>query len=88
MNHYRALYPTYTLEFFEGMWFLTASFCMKGYMYLGDDLGQDIYDFLYPYFNSDILDEADGGYMGTIEDEDGTYRKEFYTQTMNSSIKS
>ena len=30
MNHYRALYPTYTLEFFEGMWFLTASFCMKG----------------------------------------------------------
>ena len=39
---------------------------------------QDIYDFLYPYFNSDILDEADGGYIGTIEDEDGTYRKEFY----------
>ena len=42
---------------------------MKGYMYLGDDLGQDIYDFLYPYFNSDILDEADGGYIGTIEDD-------------------
>lgn len=90
MNHYRALYPTYTLEFSEGVWFLTASFCMKGYMCLGEDLGQDIYDFLYPYFDSSILDEVDGGYLGTIEDEDGTYRKEFYAnyEQFNKIIES
>lgn len=84
-NHYRSLYPTYYLEFYKSPddndytgWYFSITFCMKGYRYDGDDLGQDIYDFLHPYIDQTVYDMSNGGYIGKVEDEDGTYYKEFY----------
>lgn len=90
MNHERAMYPSYNLEFNEGIWCLGINFCMKGYRYQGDDLGQDIYDFLHPYIDQTAYDMTNGGYIGKIEDEDGTYRKEFYVDydQFNALVKS
>ena len=53
-------------------------FCMKGYRIGTDDLGQDIYDFLKSYIDESVYDMSDGGYIGRIHDEDGTYDKSFY----------
>lgn len=79
INHCRAIsHPSYTFEYYDSIWFFNANFSMKGYMYDGDDLGQDIYDFLYPYLDQKIFSAPDGGYLGLVEDEDETYRKEFY----------
>lgn len=81
INHHRAIsYPSYNMEYYDSdnIWVFSVSFCMKGYVYLGDDLGQDIYDFLHPYLDQKIFNNPYGGYLGRIEDEDGTYRKEFY----------
>ena len=95
-NHYRPLYPTYYLEFYKSPtdeytgWYFSINFCMKGYMYDGDDLGQDIYDFLQPYIDETAYNMANGGYVGKVEDEDGTYRKEFYVdyEQFNKIIES
>ena len=84
INHYRPLYPTYYLEFYKSPtdeytgWYFSINFCMKGYMCDGDDLGEDIYDFLYPYIDPTAYNMTNGGYIGKIKDEDGTYCKEFY----------
>ncbi len=83
-NHYRLLYAAYYLDFYKSPtdnytgWCFSINFCMKGYRYDGDDLGQDIYNFLHPYIDQAAYDMTNGGYIGKVKDEDGTYRKEFY----------
>lgn len=57
---------------------LNIRFNMKHYLNNKLDLGIILCNFLKPYIDENIYDMNEGGYIGTIRDEDFTYRKEFY----------
>ena len=81
-KHNRFNYPSYFFERKEydnyNFYSFEVNFCTKGYLYKNDDLGQDIYDFLKPYIDESVYDMTIGGYIGNVEDEDGTYNKSFF----------
>lgn len=81
-NHERYDYPSYNIQLKKygkyAFYLFEIDFCMKGYCINGDDLGEDIYEFLKQYIDEYVYDMSDGGYIGRITDEDETYDKSFY----------
>lgn len=86
-------YPAYDLKFKKcndhEFYLFKVVFCMKGYRTYGDDLGEDIYDFLKQYIDKSVYDMSDGGFIGRVYDEDDTYDKTFYVEydLFNQEIK-
>ncbi|MDO4282061.1 MAG: hypothetical protein Q4D02_00310 [Clostridia bacterium] len=42
------------------------------------DLGEFICEYFKPFIDTQLYDMTDGGYIGMVEDEDGTYKRSFY----------
>lgn len=86
-KHERCDFPNYSLNLknrngYEHYLF-EVDICMKGYRAYGDDLGEDIYEFLKPYIDTTVYDMLDGGFIGEVHDEDRTYKKHFYADYDN-----
>ncbi len=81
-NHEKFDYPSYIFskeEWNNHRYYLfIVNLCMKGYMSHNDDLGLNIYNSLIEYIDKSQYDMSDGGYIGKVCDEDGTYTKCFY----------
>lgn len=92
-KHERYDYPAYNLKLKKSndheFYLFKVVFCMKGYRTYGDDLGEDIYDFLKQYIDKSVYDMSDGGFIGRVYDEDDTYDKTFYVEydLFNQEIK-
>lgn len=75
-------YPNYKFQLRKSndheYYLFEIDFCMKGYRNGDDYLAEDIYEFLKQYIDESVYDMSDGGYIGRIHDEDGTYDKTFY----------
>lgn len=56
---------------------LEVSFCMKHYL-AELDLGKAMVEYFKPYLDINLYDDGNGGYIGNISDEDGTYYEDFY----------
>lgn len=58
-------------------YYIVINICMKMRYYV-PDLGQRIYETLFPYLDKNAYDTQTGGFIGKLYDEDGKYDNEFY----------
>lgn len=63
---------------------LTVNFCMKGYRKNGD-LGEMIVDYFRPYCDEELYN-PENTYIGTIQDENSTYSRDFYLDKSHMKI--